>query len=180
MKNLVQAEFFHVGGRDATPESFLYELSERVADGLELAMQGLEPSFGIKTVLRFEDITGELTALVLRAKILTKVHAKIWKEFETAGRLRRWYLGRRNRRLTAKIDILKEGCKLRALLHLYKARESGHAIAVERYDHTFRFARKEELHELLDAAASSSSVWLFVFEPNDLLADKNKIVASAM
>lgn len=179
--NIVQAEFFHVGG-DQTPslEALFAECGERLSDGLELVLQGHEPYSRIKTVVRFFDESGVLTNLALKAERLKKQDKELLDNFVRASGLRRWFLDRRSRRLAAQTLTLREDARVLAADQLCKTLQARREIAVERSDHSFRIAKKDETHELAESAHRSKGVWLFVFQPNNLLADTNTSVASLM
>lgn len=81
--NMVQAEFFHVGGENAGSLDALFEeCGERVADGLELVLQGREARSGIKTVVRFFDVGSALTALALQAEALKKRDREVKERYQ--------------------------------------------------------------------------------------------------
>ena len=177
----MQAEFFHIGGEDtASLDALLEECGERVADGLELVLQGGEARSGIKTVVRFVDVENKLTALALQAEALKKRDREIMEAFPNTTGLRRWWLDRQSRTLAGKSLALKDKVRTLAAQQLRKAVKASQDVAVERSDHSFRPMRREEAHELVVAAEKAKAAWLFVFKSNDLLADKNTMVACAM
>ena len=53
-------------------------------------------------------------------------------------------------------------------------------ISIETFDHYFRFVGKSEAQKMLGVVAGSFDVWIFIFEPNDLLSDTNKGTLSVM
>ncbi|MGH2506305.1 MAG: hypothetical protein ACREGH_01530 [Minisyncoccia bacterium] len=179
--NIVQAEFFHVG-RGSTPslEALLDECRERVKENLELVLQGVESRSGIKTVVRFFDESGKLTKLALKSEQLNKKDRQVLHDFINAKGLWRWWLNRQNRRLAGQSLVLKEKARLLGVEELRLAIRKSREVAVERPDHSFRLARKDESHELIESAQNSKGVWLFVFRPNNLLSDTNVSVVCAM
>lgn len=179
--NIVQVEFFHVGG-DTAPsiEALLEECYERTSEGLELILSGHEERSQIKTVVRFFDDTGEFTTIALRAKTLMKRDGELFDEIINSNGLRYWWLSIQFRRLARQQNELRERVKALAVIRLRKAIKNSRDVAVQRFDHRFRLIRGNEKHELIESAAKSKSVWLFVFQPNDLLADTNVSVAYAM
>jgi hypothetical protein len=179
--NIVQAEFFHVGGGD-TPslEALFDECRERVKEGLELVLQGVESRPRIKTVVRFFDESGKLTRHALKAERLHKKDRQTLQAFIHAKGLRRWWLNRQSRRLAGQSLALKKEARLLAAEQLRFAIRKSREVAIERSDHSFRHARKDEVHELAESAQNSTGVWLFVFRPNHLLSDTNTSVACAM
>lgn len=93
---------------------------------------------------------------------------KRWPVSWNRGRLLDKKLKGRNELLVLCLEALKETIK----------REE--AIGVEDYPGApFRLVRHNELHELLERARYAKSVCVFVFKPNELLADRNTIVARA-
>lgn len=179
--NIVQAEFFHVGGKD-TPslDALLEDCGRRAADGFELALHRGEARSGIKTVVRFIDSDDTLTNIALRAEALERRDREIMKSFQSTSGLRRWWLNTQSRRLARKIILLKDRARAQSVKLLRKAIRLSYHVALERPDRSFRLIRKDEAHELLEAATKARSVWIFVFRPNDLLADKNRMIACAM
>ncbi len=142
--NTVQAEFFHVGGEDTHSLDALFEeCGERVADGLELVLQGGEARFGIKTVVRFFDVEGALSALALQAEALKKRDRKVMESFSRATGLRRWWLDKRGRRLARRSLALKDRVRILAAQRLREAVEASQGVAVERSDYSFRPMRRE-------------------------------------
>ncbi|HUO56461.1 MAG TPA: hypothetical protein VMU27_03445 [Candidatus Paceibacterota bacterium] len=180
-ENIVQAEFFHVGGGD-TPslEALFDQCRERVKEGLELELRGVESRSRIKTVVRFFDESGKLTKLAFKAERLHKKDNQVLQAFLKAKGLRRWWLNHQSRRLAGQTLALKEEARLLAAEHLRLAIRKSRDVAVEHSDHSFRLARKDETHELVESAYRSTGVWLFVFRPNHLLSDTNASVACAM
>lgn len=180
-RNIAQVEFFHVGGRHTTSLDALFDESgERIADGLEFVLQEGEAKSGIKTVVRFYDESGALTRIARKAAELSSKNRALLNDFVKAGSLRRWWLDLQSCRLAGQSIALKEQVKLLAAEQLRKAVIASRDVAVERSDHAFRPMRREEAHELIVAAEKAKGVWLFVFKPNDLLADKNTAVAHVM
>ena len=179
--NIAQVEFFHVGGKDTPSLDVLFdECGERIADGLELVLQGCEAKSGIKTVVRFFDESGSLTKIALKAARLSRQDRALMNNFANAGGLRRWWLDIQSRRLAGQSIALKEKLRMLAAEQLREAISASRDVAVECFDHSFRPMRREEAHELIVATEKAKSAWLFVFKPNDLLANKNTAVAHAM
>ncbi|MSR70822.1 hypothetical protein EXS62_02165 [Candidatus Kaiserbacteria bacterium] len=167
--NIVQAEFFHVDVRAASLNSMLSEVSERKADGSP-----------IKTTVRFYDTHGFVTDFVSRAGVLRRQRIETAAAFAQAGFVRRWFLDRKSRRLAGKILEAKRYAKDLAAERVDKVINTGGKIAVECPDRSFRWARGEELYELCLATGKATGVLLFLFQPNDLLADKDSPVGCFM
>jgi hypothetical protein len=178
--NIVQAEFFHVGGGHSSLKDVIDDCKERIADGLDLVMQGGEARSDIKTVVRFYDVGGVLTRLAQQAEVLKKRNRICMDSFVNATGLRRWWLDRQSRRFAGKILRLKDDVRTHTAVQLREVVQASLDVAVERGDHSFRLMRREESHEITIAAERAKSVWLFVFQPNDLLSDKNVMIANAM
>ncbi len=176
MPNIVQAEFFHVGGKNTSLGGLFKECGERVAEDLPLILQGVEPRSQIKTVVRFFDRDGSITAFARRFE---QTEQRFDALLSASGWRRRW-LNFRSRRWAGNILALKEQAANLAAQELEASIQASDQVAVECLDNSFRPARKDELHELCEAARRATGVWLFVFEPNDLLADKNESVARVM
>ncbi len=96
---------------------------------------------------------------------------------------RRW-LNWRSRRFLRKALALKykaRNCAVRCLRDIYSdSPDISRDIAVEKRDRTFRPAEWDELSEILACASGSSSAWLFVFAPNDLLAGTNVLLGQVV
>lgn len=179
--NIVQAEFFHVGGKDTPSLKALFaECGERVADSLELTLQGYEAHSCIKTVVRFFDETGNLTKIAIKAERIKKRNKKLLDDFTGATGLQRWLLDIKSRWLAGKIIALSEEARMLASGYLCEAIRTSHEVAVECDDHSFRSIKGNEAHEIVESASNSRRVWLFVFRPNNLLADTNTLVACLM
>ena len=181
MQNIVQAEFFHVGGDDTGSLDELFkQMGERVADTLPLALSGIPTTSGIKTVVRYYDDSGAVTAYTSRMLRLTKRKEELRQAVWHAKGLRKVWYSFLLRHVRGSYLLNCTSAQQLAAEWLQKTIEHGGRVAVEVLDHCFRDAKKNELHELLEAARRSKGAWLFVFEPNDLLADSNKSVAHVM
>ncbi len=179
MPNIVQAEFFLVGGKDVeTIEALIEQCSERVVDGLVLIHKGEALDANIKKVVRFFDEDGSITAFVkahkvtkegLNATLEATANAKglyrVWQWFWAD----RWSEKNYSQRLKM-LPFVTQKCR-----DVVVTRGS---IAVQRADRSFRFIRGDEVRELFETIGKATGVWLFIFEPNDLLAEKNTGVAS--
>lgn len=172
MANIIQAEFFHVGGAGK-----IESLEDFVSGCLERATEGSR----LKTVVRFyDDDSGRITAQVKHYNEMEKVHEGLVRLVIRSGGLWRWFLDISARRVAGKKRKAGEVHKRLVLNRMREIAQDPQSVAVEKRDHHFRFVREDEKHEILEAVGRGKSLWIFVFEPNDLLADSNKIVASAM
>ncbi len=179
--NIVQAEFFHVGGNNVDSlEELGNEIFGRVQDGLPLAMEGIEVPPPLKTVVRFYDDDGAVTAFVKEAARLRENHDLLFEAFPSAGWFRRWWIDRQTAQLAGKIVDAKGEALILAIRQFAAAVQASKPIGVECLDHSFRPMKPEESHELVEKVEAAKSLWLFVFQPNDLLADSNKSIARLM
>jgi hypothetical protein len=183
-ENIVQAEFFHVGGKGVTSlDQLLKQIRERVNENFEFVLAtGKEMSPGIKTGVRFYDVDGAVTRYAQYAQKFNDAY------YDTMGILgttklnswrQRWH-GRRLSRLYRKKECTKNSAihfTTRAFCSALKAKRP---VAVERNDHSFRLIRADEVHELAEAVEIAPHAWIFIFRPNDLLADTNTVVARVM
>jgi hypothetical protein len=168
-RNIVQAEFFLVNVRADSLDDMLADCAERKADDVP-----------IKCVVRFYD-NGTVTRF---AKLLAWMkkkkdeHVKLGWCYSKPPRTLFDYL------IWAWVDIAGDWLNERKVSvvarQLKRATRARQTIAVESEGHRFREAHRDELHELTEAARAASDVWLFVFKPNHLLADKNEFVVHAM
>jgi len=180
MPNLVQAEFFHVGRNGSSLDEVLDECYHRIGEGLELALKGVEPRFGIKTVVRFFDYAGDLTAIAQEAEKLEARSRENHADLMSASGLQRWWLGSQSRRIAgAAINLDKKAHRL-AAVRLLEAIRGSKEVAIEMFDHRFRPLRADEAHEVAEAIATSTRIWLFIFKPNAILSDSNEPVAHLM
>ncbi len=180
-RNIAQAEFSHVGGNaNASLESVIAECQERIADGVEMALNGRSARSGIKTTVRFLDRSGGLTKLAKRSEALKRKRAALHYRFPKLTGIRRSCANIRSRHLEGKARRLRAEVHSVSIRELLSALMIGQTVAVEQPDRTFRLVRRDETYELMEAVARSQTAWLFVFAPNDLFADENVLIASAM
>lgn len=176
---IVQVEFFHTGkGENVTLESVERECDRRIADGLELTLRGIETRNGIKTVLRYFDESGRVTRHAVQYQALRKSIQR-----RQMGYAPFWWRPIRDLRLSISYrqrDTLRKELRDFAIADIRKAARDTQGIAVERPDHSFRPASPSELHELIEGIKKSGDPWFFVFAPNHLLADSNRMLASVM
>lgn len=164
--NLVQAELFNMG-MDVSMKEFEAELIERMDSGSPL-----------KTVFRIFDESGKITSQIRCLQRLQNEDREIHRAFGSAGRFGRWWLQKRSR-WNFRITRAAEAKALKEIVdELCRAVKESREIGVERNDHSFRHAHKDELHELVESARRAKNFWAFVFTPNDLLSDKNEFVTS--
>lgn len=182
--NIVQIEFFLIDViHQQSIEELKKELDEATEEILTLARHGIE-TWGIKPTVRFFDTTGVLTKFVVRAEDVSKGRDEALKKFGEAfaqnSKLKKIFWEARRQWLHRKMSSLRTEAGMLARAHLREAIERGEEVALQRMDRSFRPLWRQEVHELLEAAESSKNVWFFVFKPNELRADENKLIASFM
>ena len=167
--HIVQAEFFLVDIGNGTLEHLLRECGDRRATGSP-----------IKLTVRFFDEEWALTSLALEMQRLKEEQRKNFESFMQAGWFRRKFYSRCGQRLAGEKLAQWKFQRWMTVQQLTMAVRTSKPVAIEQSDHHFRLARENELHELLESAERSGKVWLFIFAYNDLCADSNQLVASAM
>lgn len=178
--NVLQFKFFHVGGKGVESiEDVLVECAERVDDYLPLAMAGNDIGPGIKTVVRIYDTDGCLTRLVLRINEL-EAERESYIKVPRRTFLYNWYVSLQIERIDKKIAQIRNKMVDYFTNYIASYIHDGDKVAREVDSHRFRPARGEEYMDLYLTAGTAKHFWLIVFEPNDLLADKNKIIVSVM
>lgn len=166
--NIVQVEFFLVNMR-GTLENLLTECQERTEDDAR-----------IKTVIRFFDKTGTATDFIL---CVSRIDKKLQKLRDTIAYSKvpwKTIQNMRTIRLMKKRAVLKEKSVQLAVGWIHSAIQNQQPVAIENPDYSFRSVEKNETHELIETTSKSTSVWLFVFEPNFLLSDTNTLIAAVM
>jgi hypothetical protein len=168
MHNIVQAEFFHVGGVDSSLELLETELQDRMSAGAP-----------IKTTVRFFDEGGFVTEFVEKYQKQALLPRQLLAQYNIAVRWKRLVLAH-----LFYASHVKQMPPAERLLH---AQESFHAIAetsrviaVECGDHSFRPIEDNELYDIKTAISRATGAWLFIFAPNELCADRNEIIAAAL
>ena len=139
-----------------------------------------EGSSALKQTVRFFDWYNDLTLLALKIELLEAKKTYYLHCFESAkGYVRRRLYRFLCRRLDLQLATLA-GRKIKLARKRLLEVSSVGGFAVEQNDRHFRPVRPYELPGVLEAVKDIRGVWLFVFGPNDLCADKNYAVASAM
>lgn len=175
---LIQVEYFHVH-MEGSLSDIMIEAFSRTMETLPDALHGLNDlGPGIKTGLRFHDTEqGTITRLALEIESLTKQIDQTVAEMirPDIGWLRQQLYRLKQRRLRL---ALKTHLKL---LEYAISRQVDRAIlAIERVDRHYRLLRDDEKHEVLTRIRRSSRFWIFVFTPNDLLAERNELITAVM
>jgi hypothetical protein len=170
--NIIQAEFFHVGGEEEIFTSVgdvMDEIEERQRDGSR-----------IKTVVRFFDEDGTITDLAL---LINKEETKdtlIRENFLSFGWFGRKMASIKLQKLSRKIFLMREMHKILIINKIRFAIKNLRQIAVEDRDHIFRMIEPNEKYELIVSIEASKSLWVFIFEPNHILAEVNEEVVNVM
>lgn len=183
--NIVQAEFFHVGGKEGQSlEDMMSEAGERIHVAVSAILEGVPPSMAgarIKTTVRFFDEDGSLTRYVGASEKLESRYNELLMGFpEDASGLRgMWHrlrfislAGRKMRH-----EKMRHTVTFRALEAAVRGRQP---VALEDWEHCFRPLERNEEHELLEAVRSSRNLMLFLFRPNNLLSDTQVGMGSAI
>lgn len=178
--NILQYEFFHIGGKTVSSfDEVLKECSERTAENLLLAMAGDDTGPGIKTVVRIYDADGQVTRLTQRVNELEALNEK-YCNAPRSNPFSNWYARWQIERLNRHMDNVKKSIVDYFIGYIGKSFNDERSVAKETWNNAFRPLRRDEYIELHHVAISTKNLWLFVFEPNDLLADENKLVTSIM
>lgn len=181
MPNLAQVEFFHVG-RKSNPslDEYAGATQNLIEEMLSSLKTGASISSHLKTVVRFFDSSNVLSQIALESKKLQDADTELSGQYAFASLPGRVLISSEIQQIAGAKIALARVCMRTAITELRNSVKTSREIAVEKPDHTFRLAQKDELLELVESAKGSHAVWLFVFEPNDILSDTNKSVASAM
>lgn len=138
-------------------------------------------SVRIKLVVRIFDIRGMLTNHVRHMRVLrirTKAFAR-WlpSDFSKKPFWVRWAVDRRRARAIEEDKEARQKLLDLVLSVLRETTKNGGPIGIEEHPGApFRLVRHRELYELLEIAYRAKSVWVFVFEPNELLSDENTLL----
>jgi hypothetical protein len=177
-KNILQLEFFNVNIESNSLDNVLQECSERIADGLESTLMGMQVTAGIKTVIRVYDLDLTVTKYALEIKRLERESNNLYTKTRTTfiGKIVDYGRQSWNRK---RIESLKTKIRTYVSTYVSQALHTRSDVAIERADRKFRNAKHSELYEL-DVAIQKKNYWLFIFKPNDILSDKNESVVSVM
>lgn len=158
--NLVQMEFFLTNTRTDSLEELGREIRERRKAGAAL-----------KLSVRIYDESDSLTEI---ACAFANLNAQFYAYKLGTLALSPW----RRRYVARKMSGLREQGLFEAQRGLARAARKLKPIAIEdTYHGPLRSVERREMHELVETANKASAVWLFVFEPNEILSDKNRGIA---
>lgn len=170
LPNLIQVEFFLVDIKSSRSlEVLILECHERIDD-----------ESPIKICFRFYDLDDKISILAKKIKIWTEKNGAFGERLlnevsypKFFNSLRIWWFGRKVLIWKAKLDQI---VKQTVCDHL-RLRKT---IAIKCPDNSYRYVKKNERYELEGMVKKSTSNWIFIFAPNKLLSDKNKLVAEVM
>lgn len=181
--NIVQVEFFHVGGKDTSLSEFSAECDERMADIMEDIFSGVKVSraqSSLKTCVRFYDVDGSISKFVKHAQdIDTRYNDTIMALSPEKGWRQVWQHIKFQWVAHQKHQIKKQKAAL-AFKGFARTVKTKSPISVEDWEHRYIPMPADEVHELLEAARGARDVWMFLFAHNELFADQNELIASAM
>ncbi len=173
--NIAQIELFHIG-MHRTLEQLSQDIRARVLDDFE-AGDFDRPNL-LKTCFRIYDWNNVMTRYVRDLDAMPDAiddysaieSAKSWLARRLAYRAQRRNAKRRG---NLKRMMTVDGGRL-----VRDAIRAEDDVAIEVANHRYRLMRPDEAAEMLSRATHYTSAWLFVFAPNELLADKNERVGS--
>lgn len=169
--NIAQLEFFFYKAENM--EGIFSEAHERAKDGAR-----------IKLVVRIVDSNGAISAQVMETRARENMFGSYLgyecNEADFASYLWRWWMARRRKKLGQTSEDAQKRLLDTALSELERTIRSGGVVALEPCSIApLRLVRRDELHELMETARRAHSVWVFVFKPNGILSDQNKLVSWA-
>lgn len=178
-RNILQYEFLNVCGDEATLESVLAESAARVEEYLPMAQYD-DRGPQIKTVVRiYDDSSNTVTRLVQHIEAFQAKKNALLFSVEN-GIYSTWCKSVKINALQGKIDKAKQKVLEYYSRYLTEAFTQYRALAIEILDHSFRAVERDEHVELFQALRMQKDLWMFVFNPNDLLADKNEMITHFM
>jgi hypothetical protein len=173
MPNIIQAEFFHVDVEGVPLVEVLAECRERIMDSFELAQTGDKIDPHIKTVVRFFDRDEALTHIIKEAEKIRENIQEVRNDIARLPGPRRLVMDMRLRWHVRKSLIFNKLLRQHVVNNLRLVMQASGNVSVETSDHSFRFVRSEERHDMLESVARSKTMWVFVFGYGDLLFDSN-------
>lgn len=172
-QNILQYEYLHPEG--SSLHDLLKESLEGTSDRTQLSVHGHKSS----TVIRIYDTKSKVTKWAQRIKTLRAQREKLLLA-PRGSPFRMFVVQWKMRIIRRKLKILRGKLSSYAVNYLVRSLRQSLSVAVNKVDHSFREAEEEEPLELAQAARVAKDFWLFVFEPNKLLAAKNKMVVSVL
>lgn len=167
LSNIAQLEFV-LHDLESIPQ-IVTEVYDRAKDGKRSVL-----------VVRIYDTHGALSLHVSMIQHL-RVRSEAFLRRSAFSKTPFWWnllVDWRRRRLAARILDARSKLLLLAQAELRRAIQGGQQIGIEDDSEApLRLARQDELQEMLEAAGRARSVRAFIFRHNDLLADRNRLVA---
>lgn len=138
-----------------------------------------------KIVVRIFDTDDVLTAHVQKMQVLRirsdAFYTWLPADFCEWPFWRRWPVSWNRKRLAAKQRNLDKSLVELGIEALRQTIKYEGPIGIEDDPRApFRLVRHAELYELLEACSRAQGIWVFIFEPNELLADKNTVIVYAI
>lgn len=135
-----------------------------------------------KITVRVSDVGGRLFQLTGQLSALKRRQEQCFKSVEKRelSYVRRLLVNCRSKRIARQIlhteDLLHAQTKkiMRLVLQEWEP------LALEKRDRTFRYAEWHDVQSFTAVAQKSTGVWVFLFAGNDLLAEKNRLIASSL
>ena len=160
--NVLQYEFFHVGGNSAgSLEDVMSECYKRTVANLPLVTAGDDTGSGIKTVVRIYDMDGRVTRWAQQVKELVaerEIHFNAPRSNVFTNWYARWQITKLNRRMERARELMVGYFTE----YIGKSFNGEWNVAKETWGHAFRPARREEYIELHQSAVMAKNLWLFI------------------
>ena len=168
--NIAQIEFF-LAGKDSNQslEKFMEECHDRMDQGspIKLCFRIYDENHEITTLSHkindWENQYGTFGELITRPN---------WQPNLFDSLRHKWLLRKRN----SWKDRLEKLLRQMVCDHLRLRKD----IAIECPDRSYRFVQNDERYELEGSVKRTVNCWVFVFAPNDILANTNKTVTFSM
>lgn len=180
--HVVQAEFFHgnTDEGDYLDHALDHAWMRLLGAGLNAASgtPDLGPGSGIKTCVRFYDRTGDVSRLVRHAHRMREKHKGVMQKLASSRGIGRFILLRREKRLRAAQGHAEKLAFKFAFKEFERSAHFRRPLALETVGHRYRSLSPDEARSFSRSLRHARSMWLFLFKPNDLLADDIACVAS--
>lgn len=173
MNNVVQLEFLHVGvGGQGHLIDLKAELKEREETGSP-----------VKTVVRLYDEARYVERFIRKWRAhRLRLHLIKHRLSQTKG-WRQLLIKFQYLRLVKRYSSSQEIEERLSFAQIFFDEQiiyQWEDVSIEMEDHHFRSVRDDEVYDLRVSVSRAKGVWMFVFAPNDLCSDTNKLVASAV
>lgn len=161
--NIVQVEYFLTSR--ASFEKMQWDVKQRIADGLKLALRGHELPSLVKPVLRFYDSRGKLTEHALKIERAVHHGDILLTRYVSAPKIKQFSASKTHQRNAADILKLKKEARKLAVQELKEELRLGHQISIEISTGRgiiYRELKANEAHEIVETVSKTTGVWLFV------------------